>query len=221
MKRAWLVIALLASLAVPRAARADHERPETEHLVLAGAAMALPTYWINLVIHESTHALVAKVYGATITRFQLLPGKHPRTGDFYFGYVEYRGHLTVRQKTVFFLSPKMVDVAMLSGYAALVFTDSLPHDHWGKLPLVVLATGFFLDLSKDLLGGIWSETDVDKALARNGITTWRGRLPWRLLHVAVSAAAGYVVYRGYRDLFEDPEPAATPRLSAPLLHLSF
>lgn len=221
MKRALLVITVLGILAAPHVSRADHERPDTEHLVLVGAALAIPTYWMNLIIHEGMHGLVAKAYGATITRFQLLPGRHPRTGDFYFGYVEYRGQLTVRQKTVFFLSPKMVDVAVLSGYAALVFTDSLPHDHWGKLPLVVLATGFFLDLSKDIIGGVWSETDVDKALARNGITTRLGRLPWRLLHAAVSLGAGYVIYRGYRDLFEDPAPAAAPRLSVPLLRLSF
>lgn len=197
----WLAAPLfcLALLAArPVSARADTP-PPTGHLVLAGAAMAVPTYALGVTIHEGTHALVAKAYGYPLVRIQLYPGVH--NGHFYFGYVEYRGRMPVGKRTFFLLAPKFVDMAMMGGYAALVATDTLPSNHYGQLALAVLATGFWVDFSKDLLAP-WRKHDVNMALDRNGIHGFWGKLPYWLLHAGLAAAGSIAIVEGYRRVFD-------------------
>ena len=47
--------------ATPTAAVAD-EKPSDRNLVLAGMAMALPTYFLELSVHEGSHALMAQAF---------------------------------------------------------------------------------------------------------------------------------------------------------------
>jgi hypothetical protein len=180
-----------------------HAEPEDTDLVLLGAAMAVPTYFFNVVVHEGTHALVAKAFGAEIVRFQMLPGRHPTNGRFYFGYVQYRGGLSLGEQTFFLLAPKISDLAALTGYGLLVATDALPDSRYGQLALVVLATGFWIDFTKDVVA-FWAPTDVAIALERNGRRSFAAQLPWRLVHASLSVAAGAVVLAGYRRLFGPP-----------------
>ena len=183
--------------------------------------MALPTYWVNLILHESSHALVAKTFGAKIIKFELLPGRHGKNGRFYFGYVQYRGRLSKNEKTLFFIAPKIVDLIGLGGYAALLANDALPDNHYGHLALTVLATGFLVDFAKEIFV-FWGGTDVDKAFARNHLDSFAERLPWRLLHIGVAAAASYVVLSGYDELFEsDTSSAAAGAVIAPLFSGQF
>ena len=58
--------------ATPTAAVAD-EKPSDRNLVLAGMAMALPTYFLELSVHEGSHALMAKAMGAELVAFSLVP----------------------------------------------------------------------------------------------------------------------------------------------------
>ncbi len=208
-----LCVALVA--ARPVRARAD-ERPPAGHLVLAGAAMAVPTYALGVTIHEGTHALVAKAYGYPLVRVQLYPGVHH--GHFYFGYVEYRGRMPVGKRTFFLLAPKFVDMAMMGGYAALVATDSLPSNHYGQLALAVLATGFWVDFSKDLLAP-WRPHDVNMALDRNGIHGFWGKLPYWLLHAGLAAAGSIAIVRGYQRLFGIAQ--AQPAVVLPVVQLAW
>ena len=208
------------TLAARPAAAGDGERPETGHLVLAGAAMAVPTYFLNIAIHEGTHAITAKAYGAQIVRMSLLPGRHPDSGKFYLGYVQYRGKLSLRQRTVFYLSPKFPDLVALGAYAALVGFDALPDNHYGQLALAVLATGFWVDFAKDAVV-FWSDTDVSIAMDQHDLDTFWQRLPWRLLHAGVSVAGAYVVYQGYRRVFDDGDIDATAALITPVWQGTF
>lgn len=197
----WLAVTVALLAAAP--ARAE-ERPETDHLVWAGIGFAVPTYFIGVVAHEGSHALAAELGGAEVDELHLLPGV--RHGHFYFGYVHTRGLTTTGQRVFFLVAPKLVDLALLGSYSALVLTDSTPDNHYGGLALAVLATGFWVDFSKDI-PAFWSHSDVVKVYDLIGATSELRRLPLRLLHLGVSAAAGTVIWLGYRDVFADDEPA--------------
>lgn len=206
--RTIAVLALALCAAAPRPARAD-DRPETSHLVWAGVGMALPTYVIALVAHEGSHAVTAELVGADVTEVRLLPGVNPRDGKFYFGYVHVRGLRVRADRVWFFVAPKLVDLAMLGGYGALVLTGNTPDNAYGGLALAVLATGFWVDLSKDV-PAFWRHSDVVKLYDALGATTELRRLPLRVLHASLSAAAAYTIVRGYQDVFgeENRDPSA-------------
>jgi hypothetical protein len=191
-------LALLALAAQPAAA---DDRPETSHLVWAGVGLALPTYAVALVAHEGSHALTAELVGADVTEVRLLPGIHPRDGKFYFGYVHVRGLEGRADRVWFFLAPKLVDLAVLGSYGAAVLTGHTPDDAYGGLALAVLATGFWVDFSKDI-PAFWPHSDIVKLYDTLGATTELGRLPLRVLHAAMSAAAAYAIVRGYQDVFD-------------------
>jgi hypothetical protein len=191
------------------------ERPETSHLVWAGAGMALPTYVVALVAHEGSHALTAELVGADVTEVRLLPGVHPRDGKFYFGYVGVRGLRGRADRVWFFLAPKLVDLAVLGAYGAAVLTDHTPDDHYGRLALAVLATGFWVDFSKDI-PAFWRHSDIVKLYDSLGATTELRRLPLRVLHAGLSAAAAYTIVRGYRDVFGEDGTDTGAALVLPL-----
>src|SRR5687768_1681491 len=96
-------------------ARAD-ERPPTSHLLWAGVGMSIPTYAIGVIAHEGSHALAATLSGAEVREMSLVPGRHPRTGKFYFGYVDVRGLRCDRQRAAFLLAPKLTDALALGSY---------------------------------------------------------------------------------------------------------
>ncbi len=197
-----LLAAVLVLLAAGPA-RAD-ERPETDHLVWAGVGFAVPTYFIGVAAHEGSHALAAELAGAEVDELHLLPGVHH--GHFYFGYVHTRGLTTTGERIFFLIAPKLVDVAVLGSYGAAVLTDSTPANHYGRLALAVLATGFWVDFSKDI-PAFWSHSDVVKIYDLAGATTELRRLPLRLLHLGLSVAAGTAIWIGYQDVFAEDAPA--------------
>jgi hypothetical protein len=197
------------------AATPPSAQPHPEYLVLAGAGMALPTYMLNLTLHEGSHALSALSFGAEVTRFSVLPGRYD--GKFYFGYVEYRGRLTVAQRTFFLLAPKIPDVLALGTYAALVGTGTLPRNAYGRMALAVLATGFWVDFSKDLVA-FWSPPDVTRALRLHGLRTFVSRLPFYALHLALSGAGAYLLVRGYQGVFSPDRTAAAPPVTFTILN---
>jgi hypothetical protein len=214
-RASWaLALALACGLAAPAVARAD-DRPETSHLVWAGVGMALPTYAIALIAHEGSHALTAKLVGAEVTQVRLLPGVNPRDGKFYFGYVGVRRLYARGDRIWFFLAPKLVDLAVMGAYSAAVLTDQAPDNAYGGLALAVLATGFWVDFSKDI-PAFWNHSDIVKLYDAVGATTELRRLPLRVLHAGLSAAAAFAIVRGYQDVFDDDDDAGTAALVLPL-----
>jgi hypothetical protein len=191
-------LALLVVLLVAGPARAD-ERPPTSHLLWAGVAMALPTYAIGVVTHEGSHAIAATLSGARVRELHLWPGIH--RGRFYFGYVEVTGLACDRQRVSFLIAPKVTDAVLLGAYAAAWYGGALPDDHYGRLALTVLATGVWVDFSRDVIAW-WEHNDTLKIYALAGADTELERLPLRLLHAGLATAGAVAIVQGYRSIFE-------------------
>ena len=185
--------------------RAEADRPSSQRLVGAGVAMAVPMYFAGVAQHELSHAAVAKMFGRRILEIKVLPGFH--RGAFYFGYVRYSPRLPTGKRTFFLLAPKLVNVLLLGGYAALQHTDNLPRNRYGQLAFTVWANTQWVDLSKDLLL-FWRKHDINVAYKINGKNTFWSKLPGRVVHLALSAAGGYFVVKGYAHVFDRPAPGA-------------
>lgn len=208
--RALIVAATLLAVA----ARPAGAEPDNRDLVLAGLAMAPPTYLIGVTLHEGSHALAAELVGGEVTEVRLFPpGRDPRAKKFRFGWVYARGLRTKGEKIFFYLAPKITDAVLLGGFAALVLTNTWPDNRYASLALTVGATGLWVDFSKDVV--LFSQhNDVVKAFNLWCMTGWK-QVPARLAYAALVAGAGYVVARGYQKTFGDRETVMTlPLVSA-------
>jgi hypothetical protein len=200
--RAAFALALLA-----RAAPARAEDPSDTELLLAGAGMALPTYVLGVMWHEGTHAAVAASFGAEILELRLYPSVYQ--GHFYFGLTRWTGFMSRGETAFTLVAPKLTDVVLLGSYSLLVAFDGLPENDYGSLALTVLATGAWVDFSKDLFS--WNPTnDLMKVHHLYGHSSEWQRLPWRLLQASVSLAGAYVLALGYEDVFGDETPVMMP-----------
>lgn len=193
---AALAAAVLA--AAPAPARAE---PSDRALVLTGLALAPPTYLLGVTLHEGSHAIAAKLAGGTVVDMRLFPpGRDPTTKQFRFGWVRARGLRTTAHRQLFYLAPKLTNLALLGGFAGLVLTDAWPSNRYGQLALTVVATGMWVDFSKDLLA-FRSSNDVVKALDLWCLTGWR-QVPARLVYAGAVVGLGALVARGYQRTFD-------------------
>jgi Peptidase M50B-like len=213
-QRATLGIAVILSL-LATAHRAAAE-PSDRRLVWVGIGLALPTYAIGVTLHEGSHALAARMMGAEVLSINLLPGRDPATGAFHFGLTRVRGLESRGAKAFFLLAPKVTDSVLLAGFAALVFSDAWPSHRYGELALTVLATGTWVDFSKDVLS-FSPFNDVVKVMKLAGLHSEWQRLPVRLGYATVAVVAAAAVARGYRRTFEAPGPTPAPALMLPVL----
>lgn len=215
------VLVIAAVLVVTAAAPTARADPDNDDLIYAGLAMTPPTYFIGVITHEGTHALAAKLVGADVTSITFLPGRDPDTGAFHFGLTKVTGLRTKGDKVFFYIAPKITDTLLLGGFAALILTDTWPKNRYGQLALTVLATGFWVDFSKDVLA-FRKSNDIVKVFDLWCIHGWKRQLGVRLLYAGAIAGLGYFVYRGYDKTFTAPEPDPTPRATMfPLLTTSF
>lgn len=215
--RALAIAAVLLALGGTAApARAE---PSDRELFFWGLAGAPPTYLLGVTLHEGSHALAAKLVGAEVMEVHLFPpGRDPKSGKFRFGWVYARGLRTRGERAFFYLAPKLTDAALLGGFAGLVFTDAWPDNRYGALALTVLATGLWIDFSKDLV--LFSRhNDVVKAFRLWCMTGWR-QIPARLVYAGAVAGLGFVVARGLQRTFDDDAPAQAPRI-VPLAGVAF
>ena len=182
--------------------------------------MGVPTYALVLMSHEGSHALAAKLLGAEITDMSLMPGPHPRTGKFFFGYVSVRGLKTKEHKAFFYAAPKITDALMLGGYAALNLSGNMPSNPYGKLGVLVLATGYWVDFTKDVIA-FWDHNDTVKLYKLMGLKNEWERLSGRIVHLSLSALAGYVLVKGYQELLEEEQSGMSNALILPLMSKPF
>ena len=218
--RRWAArIAAGALLALACAAAPARAEPGDRELFYWGLALAPPTYLLGVTLHEGSHALAGMLAGAEIEQIHLFPpGRDPRTGKFRFGWVYAHGLRSRGERVFFYAAPKLTDALLLGGFAGLVFTDAWPENRYGQLALTVLATGLWIDFSKDLI--LFSKhNDVVKVLRQWCMTGWR-QVPARLVYAGAVAGLGLVVARGLQRTFDDDDPAATPRI-VPLAGASF
>jgi hypothetical protein len=210
-----LVIALVALAA--RSAAAD---PSDTRLVVTGLLLAPPTYVLGVTTHEGSHALAAKLVGADVEELHLFPpGIDPHTHTFRFGWTYVTGLTTKADKILFYIAPKITDLALLGGFAAFAFTDAWPRNRYGGLVLTVLATGWWVDFSKDVV--LFSPTnDVVKVLNLWCLTGWRG-FAARLVYAGIVAGTGVVVAHGYVRLFDHSSTDVPPGIVLPVLTTAF
>jgi hypothetical protein len=202
----WVVASALVLAAAP--ARADE--PTDGELVAGGLGLAIPTYFLGVVLHEGSHAVAAELVGADVTQLRLWPGKNPSNGHFQFGWTRVKGLPKGRGTRVFFLSaPKITDLVLLGGYGALYATESMPEGEWGHLAIQVLATGLWVDFVKDVFV-FHDGNDMVRIYNHLGLDNEWKRLPARILHAAASAGLGYLIWLGYEDLFAKNDQAPVP-----------
>ncbi|MCW5808913.1 MAG: M50 family metallopeptidase [Deltaproteobacteria bacterium] len=208
-----VVTATSATFAPP--ARAE---PSDRTLVLAGLAMAPPTYLLGVALHEGSHALAAKLAGADVLDIHLFPpGRDPKSKTFRFGWTYVRGLKSKSDRRFFYIAPKITDTLLLGGFAALVFTNAWPSNDYAQLALTVFGTGLWVDYAKDVIA-FKKTNDVVRVFDLWCMRGWKQVAP-RLLYAATAVGWGLVVARGYRRLFTD-DATGTAR-TLPLLTASF
>jgi hypothetical protein len=204
------VLALAVALLVAAPAAAHADEPSDGELVAGGLGLAIPTYFLGVVLHEGSHAVVAELVGADVTQLRLWPGRNPSNGHFQFGWTRVKGLPRGRGTRIFFLSaPKITDLLLLGGYGALYATDSLPEGEWGHLVIQVLATGLLVDFAKDVFV-FHDGNDMVRIYDHLGLDNEWKRLPARVLHAAASVGLGYLIWRGYQDLFAKNDEEVLP-----------
>jgi hypothetical protein len=190
-----LIVALALFCVLSREAKAD---PSTGVLVAAGIGMAIPDYFYGVFQHEGSHALWATIFGAHVTKMRILPAHID--GYFYFGYTTWDGQLSRGKEAWTLVAPKLPDLLIMGGFATLVGLEALPSNKYGALALTVLATGAWVDFTKDA----FSTSNGDDLVKAHNLygqhSEWK-RLPYRIVHVALAAGAAYFLYRGYEDVF--------------------
>jgi hypothetical protein len=196
-----------AAIAVASPARAIAE-PSDRTLVLTGLALAPPTYLLDVSMHEGSHALAALLVGGEVDELHLFPpGRDPKVDTFRFGWTYVHGLRSRADRIAFFLAPKVTDAVMLGGFAALAFTGAWPANRYAAVALTVLATGWWIDFSKDVV--LFSRhNDVVKVFDLWGLRGWR-QLPARLLYAGAVVGLGVIVAHGYVRTFDRPDAAAS------------
>ena len=199
---------VIAAVMLAGTARAE---PSDRALIATGLALAPPTYLIGVTLHEGSHALAATLVGASVDALHLFPpGRDPSTNTFRFGWTYVHGLRSRGDKIAFYIAPKVTDAVLIGGFAALVFTDAWPHNRYGQLALTVLATGWWIDFSKDVV--LFSTTnDVVKVFDLWCMTGWR-QLPARLVYAGAAVGLGLIVARGYERTFDRPSAMPPPML---------
>jgi hypothetical protein len=199
--RLLLVLAVL--VCVPREAGAE---PSDKTIFYTGLALAPPMYLIGTAMHEGSHALAAKLVGAEVTQFHVFPpGRDPK-GIWRFGWTYVKGLKTKPQRLFFYIAPKITDLVLLGGFAALVFTDAWPDNRYGAVALTVFGTGLWVDYSKDVIA-FRKSNDVVKVFDLWCMRGWR-QIPARLVYGATIVGLGLVVARGFQRTFDEPDSAA-------------
>jgi hypothetical protein len=209
LARAALLLSFILVIAVIAPGRAHARELTDRDLVLTGFGMSVPAFFVGVTLHEGTHALLAHSFGAEIVEIRLTPGFYE--GRFYFGLTRWKGQLTRGERTITLLGPKGVDLVIMGGFTAMWLTDSLPASDLGTLALTVLATGSWVDFTKDVFSRNPGNDTVQVYRLYGKKSEWQ-RLPYRLAQVGLSAAGGYFIARSYQDLFGDEEVAATAPL---------
>jgi len=212
---------LAGALAVALSSTPVAAEPSDTRLVVTGLAIAPPTYLLGVATHEGSHALAAKLVGADVTEMHLFPpGIDPHTKTFRWGWTYVKG-LERGDRALFYAAPKITDLVLLGGIAGVVYTRAWPDNRYGSLVLTVLATGWWIDFSKDVV--LFSSTnDVVRLFDAWCMTGWQ-RVVARIAYGAVAASAAIVVEHAYERTFRRDAVATDPvmRLSMPLLTTRF
>jgi hypothetical protein len=216
---------LLAIAVATLASRPAAAEPTTSDLVGAGVALAVPDYLLGVALHESSHAVAAKLVGADVDELHVFPpGRDPHAGVFRFGWTYVHGLEGRNRRVFFYLAPKLMNSLLLGGIAALAYSSAWPHDRYADVALTVAGTGLWIDFSKDVVP-FSRHSDVALALDTWCIHGWR-EVAARLAYAGVAAAWAVVVVHEYRRTFDAAAPATSALASplaavVPIIHAAF
>lgn len=122
-------------------------------------------YFLQLALHEGSHALATKYYGATIESISVLPSRDPIDNSWRLGYTEYSyksGSISNREHANILLAPIGTNLVILSMYSVLSVGNLWNHSDFNKLGISILAAGASIDLLKTAFD--WRRTsDLRKA----------------------------------------------------------
>ena len=135
--------------------------PKNWQLVLIGIGAAPLDFMLQTSLHESSHALFAKLGGAKINEFKPYP--HHYKGNFYFGAVTYTPAEDQKLLIITDAAPMLVDASMITAYGALAMSNNLPKNRLAQLGLLTLNAGAVVDLSVHLARG-HDNTDSNKLI---------------------------------------------------------
>jgi hypothetical protein len=218
--RALAFVAVLAC--VPSRAAAE---PSDADVIAVGAGLAIPDYFLGVTLHESTHALAAKIVGADVDELHVFPpGRDPHSGAFRFGWTYVHGLHGHNARAFFYLAPKLMNSILLGGVAALAYTSAWPSDRYAEVALTVVGTGLWIDFSKDVIP--WSQqSDIAQTLNVWCMHGWR-EVAARLVYAGIAAGWAVVVVHEYQRTFTTPATATSPAASplaaiVPLVHIAF
>ena len=178
--------------------------PSAWQLVLEGAALALPDYVLQLAMHEGSHALAAVILGGEVTGMELLPKRVD--GTIRFGETTWKGNFTPTETAVTLLAPKILDMGLIAAYTALLHSDAYPSNKHVQLTLLVVATGAWIDFSKELVLRD-STRDLPQIFETLGIPEDK-QWPYQIAYGALSLAGAFQLGQGFYRLFKAaPLPA--------------
>jgi hypothetical protein len=210
--RAVVTAVAMAAAAAPRPAAAE---PSTGDVVAVGAALAIPDYFVGVTLHESTHALAAKLVGADVDELHVFPpGRDPHANTFRFGWTYVHGLRTRNDRAFFYLAPKLMNSLLLGGLAAVAYTSAWPSDRYAQVALTVAGTGLWIDFSKDVIP-FSHRSDVAQALDNWCMHGWR-EVVARLVYAGAAAAWAIVVVHEYQRTFDAPSTPAASAAASPL-----
>lgn len=186
------------------AAASASQGPPAAALVAVGVPMAIADYFLGVALHEGSHCASAELFGANCTKLSILPGRS-ESGSFRLGETHWEGDLAPGQKAVVLLAPKIMDLTLMGGYAALLETGSLPRNKWGQLALVIAATGAVVDYGKHFVLR-QSDNDVERVYRIWGIDKGWSRVPGEIFYGATILGGAIEVGRGWVKLFKSEPP---------------
>lgn len=183
-------------------------------LASAGAVMLIADFFLQTTIHEGSHAIMSIANGYEIVGFYPYPTFSKEMG-FSFGYYESFIFETQSSKTMALIkiTPKIVDVGMLSSYALLEEFDVLPNNQYAQLAIWTVALGAWVDLTRDFCSGVCYKGGVNNDLKKfeesMGYTS-----PWEKFAVrgTIVLLAGFSAYPLYNGLRKVIDPAITKNL---------
>jgi hypothetical protein len=143
----------------------------------------LLVYPLWVLVHEGTHALVAKRFGATVESFKPYP--NTSTGRFTWGSVRWRGTLSDHENAIVSFSPRV---------PAFVATLLLPLAAYGPDFAIVLVAGGLVDQVVNFIG-MSERSDLSKWSDGWGHNPWHWRCAGQTIAI-VSAALTLVIRFG-------------------------
>ncbi len=101
---------------------------------------------LGTTIHEGSHVLLAKSFGAEIKEFKVIP--FTENGSTYMGRISYTysGSWTEKQHALVSAAPMITDTVITGVCSSLAFTSNLPENRLGKTALNVLCLMPTIDL---------------------------------------------------------------------------